>query len=291
MADFLEQGAGMARGGSLAIVAGLLFLTADVSAQSSERWLSWRPGQVLENSLLFHPASHTESWQSPPAWLEVQDVWLQSREGHRIHAWWFPRPEAPGAILFCHGNAGNLSHRSHMVAALMQSLGESVLIFDYPGYGRSDGRPNETGCYAAADAAYDWLTQANGIPGERILLFGESLGGGVATDLASRCPHHALVLVKTYASIPDMARQHWFTWASSGLVQNRFDSLAKISRCSGPVYIAHGDKDRLIPLSQAKKLYEAATEPKRFFLLRGSDHNDPIPPELFDSLEEFLTKN
>jgi fermentation-respiration switch protein FrsA (DUF1100 family) len=288
MAGFLKKQVWITWLNEVVVAAAWLFLSTIAPAQFSPSSSAWRPGQVLEYSLLFHPARSTESWLPPPAALQVQDVWLRTPDGTRIHAWWFPQPGAQGAVLFCHGNAGNLSHRTQMIAGLIRSLGESVLIFDYPGYGKSAGRPSEAGCYAAADATYDWLTQVAGIPGEQVVLFGESLGGGVATELASRRPHRALVLVKTFTSIPDMARQHWLTSASSGLVQNRFDNLAKIGGCARPVFIAHGDRDRVIPLSQGQELYRKAREPKQFFLLEGSDHNDPLPTAFFASLQAFL---
>ena len=265
------------------LLAGFWLLAPIAQVQS----FAWWPGQVLENSLLFHP-SPAKNWWPPPSQLAIQDVWLQSAEGVRIHAWWVPCPSAAGTILFCHGNAGNLSHRGQQVAQLMQATGRSVLIFDYPGYGRSEGKPSETGCYAAADTAYDWLVRTALVPPERVVFFGESLGGGVATDLAVRRPNQALVLVKTFTSVPDMARKHLLTWASAPLVHNKFDNLAKLPRYRGPVFIAHGDRDRVIPFSEGKKLEAAAREPKRFLALPGSDHNDPLPPMFFTALADFL---
>lgn len=249
---------------------------------------SWRPGQMLESALVFHPARASESWQEPPAQLNVEDVWLQTSDGTRIHAWWAPAWHATGALLYCHGNAGNLSHRIGNIIRLSTMLGQSVLIFDYPGYGKSDGSPSEEGCYAAARAAYDWLAETKQMPPEQIVLFGKSLGGGVATELALRRPHRALVLVKTFTSIPNMARRSWLTFASASLVANEFDNLAKIRRCPSPVYIAHGDRDEVIPFAQATQLYAAAPSPKRFFLLKGSGHNDPLPADFLADLASFL---
>jgi fermentation-respiration switch protein FrsA (DUF1100 family) len=265
-----------------------LLFSGSVSAQSAWWPFSWRPGQTLENALVFHPVRDAESWSSAPADLPVEDVWLRTADGTRIHAWWVPSPHSRGALLFCHGNAGNLSHRARTIGAVRLALGESVLIFDYPGYGKSEGQPSESGCCAAADAAFDWLTQTQNIPAERIILFGESLGGGVAADLAVRRPHRALVLVKTFASVPDMARNSWMTSASAAVVRNRFDNLAKIGRCRGPVVIAHGDRDEVIPLAQAKELYQKAQEPKWFCLLSGARHNDPLPAYFLMDLAAFL---
>ncbi len=268
-----------------------LVLCSPVRAQSSGGRSCLRPCLALENALLFHPLRASEGWLPPPAQLPVQDVWLTAADGTRIHAWWLPCPNASGALLFCHGNAGNLSHRGPTIHSLMQALNVSVLIFDYPGYGRSAGKPSEAGCYAAADAAYEWLSHSAGIPPEGLVLFGESLGGAVATDLAVRRPHGALVLVKTFSSVPALARARVLTWPLSGLAPNQFDNLAKIGHCPSPVFLAHGDCDRVIPLAEARKLEAAAREPKRFLLLKGSDHNDPLPPQFFGALTTFLQLN
>ncbi len=282
----------MSQVGKTAVVIGAWLIGSTTAlAQSSSGGSCYRPCLALENALLFHPLCARESWLPPPAQLPVQDVWLTAADGTRIHAWWFPCPNASGALLFCHGNAGNLSHRGPTIHSLMQALNMSVLIFDYPGYGRSAGKPSEAGCYAAGDAAYEWLCQSVGIPPEGLVLFGESLGGGVATDLAVRRPHRALVLVKTFSSVPSMARARVLTWPLSGLAPNQFDNLAKIRHCSSPVFIAHGDCDRVIPLAEARKLEAAAPAPKQFLLLKGSDHNDPLPPQFFVALTAFLQLN
>ncbi len=244
----------------------------------------------LENRLLYHPVRAAEDWLPPPN-ARVQDVELRSSNGTRLHAWWCPvkdwQPEH-GAMLYCHGNAGNLSYRGQAVALWQQALGISVLIFDYPGYGRSEGTPTEAGCYAAADAAYECLTQKMNVPADRILLFGGSLGGGVAVDLASRQRHRALILVRTFTSIPDAAQSVYPWLPARWLVRNRFDNLEKIARCGRPAFIAHGTTDRLIPFAQGKRLFEAAGEPKRFLAMAGLDHNDSLSPEFFSALRSFL---
>src|SRR5207248_5963463 len=131
-----------------------------------------------------------------------------------------------------------------------QQLEMPVLIFDYPGYGRSEGSPSEAGCYAAAEAAYAWLVQTQQVPPGQIILYGGSLGGGVAVELARRQPHRALILVSTFTSIPDMAQQLYPWLPARWLVRNRFDSLAKIGQCTQPVFIAHGTADGLLPYTQ-----------------------------------------
>jgi uncharacterized protein len=245
---------------------------------------------LLENSLVFRPSTAQDDWQ-PAQRPDIQDVVLPSTDGTRLHAWWLACPGADQALLYCHGNAGNLSHRGGSIAKFREFLKVHVLIFDYPGYGKSGGRPSEQGCYYAADAAYAFLTTIQKISRERILLYGGSLGGGVAVDLAARKPHRGLILVKTFTSAPD-AGATMFPWLPvRWLMRNRFDNLGKIKSCARPVFIAHGTADALIPFAQGRRLFEAANEPKQFFTLEGADHNDPLPVEFFTALREFLREN
>jgi fermentation-respiration switch protein FrsA (DUF1100 family) len=244
---------------------------------------------ALENSLVYHPTPASLDWQPAPD-AQVQDVELRTADGTRIHAWWLPREGARGAVLYCHGNAGNLSHRGGAVVGLNKVLQESVLIFDYPGYGRSAGKPSEAGCYAAADAAYDWLVDKQHIAPRDIILYGGSLGGGVAVDLASRKPHRALLLLKTFTSMPDVGQKLYPWLPVRWLMRNRFNSREKIARCRQPVFIANGTADRLVPYALGQRLFAAANEPKQFYCLEGADHNDPIPPELLAAFQRFLTQ-
>lgn len=242
---------------------------------------------ALENRLIYRPVTATEDWQPPPS-SPVEDVQLSLADGTNIHAWWCPREGADSALLYCHGNAGNLSHRGRVIQQLQALMEVSVLIFDYPGYGKSTGRPTEKGCYAAADAAYDWLTQK--VRPERILLYGSSLGGGVAVDVGSRRPHRALILDKTFTSMPDVAQQLYPWLPVRWLMHNRFDNLAKIGKCRRPVFISHGTTDDLVPFSQSERLFAAANEPKRFFRIEACGHNDPVPRQCFDELRSFLAE-
>jgi uncharacterized protein len=245
---------------------------------------------ALENMLLYRPVRSSQEWLPPPSG-RVQDITLTTADGTRIHAWWCPTDNwepAQGALLYCHGNAGNLSHRGEGILRWQEALGQAVLIFDYPGYGRSAGRPSEPGCYAAADAAYDWLVQARQVRPERILLYGGSLGGGVAVDVASRRPHRALVLVGTFTSVPDMAGRLYPWLPVRRLMRNHFDNLGKIGRCREPVFVAHGDCDSLVPFAMGERLFAAATEPKHFLPLEGCDHNHAPGPEFFGALRDFL---
>lgn len=246
--------------------------------------------KFFENKLVYQPLTAREDWQPSPS-AEIQDVELANADGNTIHAWWLPCAGAKQALLYFHGNAGNLSHRGGSILKLRDWLTVSVLIIDYPGYGKSTGSPSETGCYQAGEAAYDWLVDKQGILPRNILLYGGSLGGGVAVDLASRKPHRALILAKTFTSAPDAGGDLYPWLPVRWLMSNRFDNLGKIGKCTRPVFIGHGDCDGLIPCQHAQRLYDAANEPKHLLILSGSDHNDPLPEVFFRELKKFLADN
>jgi fermentation-respiration switch protein FrsA (DUF1100 family) len=246
---------------------------------------------ALENWLLYHPASPNRRWQKPPPALHVEDVELTNPDGVRLHAWWtVPDGWTPadGAMLYCHGNAGNVSARGDHLAAWRRRMGQAVLIFDYPGYGRSGGRPSEAGCYAAADAAYAWLTVFRGVPADRLVVLGRSLGAGVAVDLACRRPHRTLVLYSPFTSFPDLAQEKCRWLPARRLLRNRFDNLGKIAGVRAPVFVAHGTADRLVPFHHGRTLFAGAPEPKRFLPLPGRGHNGGFCEEFYLSLRRFL---
>jgi fermentation-respiration switch protein FrsA (DUF1100 family) len=243
----------------------------------------------LENRLIYHPS---QNWAPPPN-SNFHDVSLPMPDGTHIHAWWSPVKGCDEALLYCHGNAGNLSHRGPTVAEINKHLGMSVLIIDYPGFGKSEGAPSEEGCYQAADAGYTWLTDTKHIAPNKIILHGHSLGGGVVTDLASRKDHRALVLVKTFTSLPDVAADlyWWLPMPTHWLMCNQMDSASKLGKIHRPVFVAHGTNDRMIPHAHGERLFAAANQPKRLLSMQGVDHNDSLPSEFFISLREFLKAN
>jgi fermentation-respiration switch protein FrsA (DUF1100 family) len=246
---------------------------------------------AIERRLIFRPASQAQAWTEAPPELHARDVWLSLPGGVLAHAWWC-EPEgwqpATGAVLYCHGNAGNLSQRAESVRRWITLLGQAALIFDYPGYGRSTGKPSEPGCYAAGEAGLDWIARERGVSAERIILFGGSLGGGIAIELATRRPYRVLVVVSAFTSVPDMARKQ-YPWLPVGrFIRNRFDNLAKMPRCPGRVFIAHGTADRYVPFSMGEKLFAAAREPKRFFPMTGYEHHHSPGPDFYAEMQRFL---
>jgi fermentation-respiration switch protein FrsA (DUF1100 family) len=252
-----------------------------------------RLSQAILHPLLFRPTSAAEVWQPPPADLRVNDVELRTDDGTSIHAWWSVppgwRPEQ-GAVHYSHGNAGNVSTRGEVLHRWHDLLGQAVLLYDYPGYGRSGGRPSEAGCYAAARAAWNWLRSTARVDAQRVLLYGGSLGGGPATQLALEQLHRALVLVSTFTSVRAMARLS-FPWLPTGWVAGRtFDNLDKIRRVRGPVFIAHGTADQLVPFSHGEQLFAAAPHPKRFFPQKDYEHHHTPGVEFYHELARFLAE-
>jgi pimeloyl-ACP methyl ester carboxylesterase len=240
----------------------------------------------VENAVVYQPQAGRQPYEAPPPPLE--DVMLPCGEGTHVHARWAPRPAASQVILFCHGNGGSIETWDGAFREIAQQLDASVLIFDYPGYGHSRGAPSEAGCYAAAEAAYRWLIDVQKVPPQRIILWGESLGGAVAVELASRVPHRALVVVRSFTSLPEVADDQFPVLVSAPFLTNRYDSLSRIGQCKAPVFVASAEKDRLMPLRHGKRLYAACTSPAEFCLLRGLEHNDPLPPGFYSAVRNFL---
>lgn len=245
---------------------------------------------LFEDKMVYQPSRFEDHWAGPPRNVPVQDVEIDGKEGESLHAWWAAPPvwkPAEGAMLFCHGNGGNLSHRGHALKPwLDQRIG--VLLFDYPGFGKSTGKVSEAGCIAAGEVFYEWLVKVKQIPADRVILYGGSLGSGVAVEMATHHNHRALVLISAYTSMPDMA-QKLFPWVpAKWLSKNQFRNLDKIGQVARPVFIAHGTTDSLIPFSHGEQLFAAAPEPKAFVPMPNYRHKDFPDPPTYPDLWKFL---
>jgi len=205
--------------------------------------------------------------------LPFEEVTFSAEDGIRLHGWWVPGEPGRPVILFFHGNAGNISHRVENLW-LLRRLGLGVLIFDYRGYGRSEGRPDEPGLAQDARAALKWLEE-RGVPRGELLYFGRSLGAAVALQLALEAPPAGLVLETPFTSIRDLGRLHYplLHLGLGWLIRDRYDNLAKIGQLHVPLLVLQGDRDRIVPESMARRLYAAANPPKTFHLVVGADHN------------------
>ena len=214
--------------------------------------------------------------------LPFQDVYLDTQDGITIHGWFLPRKDARYTILFLHGNGGNVGHRLEKLL-LLYGAGVNIFIIDYRGFGRSKGRPSEGGVYLDAQASYDYLLKNKGMSPEKIILYGESLGGAVAIDLAKRREVGVLIVEGSFSRAQDMAKV-FYPFLPAFLFAHTFDSLAKIDAIRAPTLFIHSIDDEIVPLRLAQKLYNAAPVPKEFIQIRGS-HNTAF----LDSKEKYLT--
>ncbi|MCD6249493.1 MAG: alpha/beta hydrolase [candidate division Zixibacteria bacterium] len=207
--------------------------------------------------------------------LVWEDVFIEVADGERVHAWYFPIEGGvvtSRTVLFCHGNAGNISHRLQTVQLLLE-LGSNALIFDYRGFGRSDGKPTENNMYADARAVYHWLLKEKQITPSDVFLFGRSLGGAVAIDLAVSNECAGVVVESSFTSIVDMGRRLYPYMPVPLLARYRFDSISKIGQIESKVLITHSPDDEMVPYEMGRQLYEAASDNCTFVVLTGG-HND-----------------
>jgi len=244
----------------------------------------------FEHSQVYHPDRFLGATGAELG-RPYEEVWFQASDGLKLNGWFFPAsinsPRAGWAVLVCHGNAGNISHRLGLCQELL-ATGVNVFLFDYRGYGRSQGRPSEEGTYRDAQAAHQFL-QRKGFAGRHILAFGESLGGGVASELALREELGGIILQSTFTSIPDIGAElfPWLPVRTLGRI--RYETCRKLPRLKIPVLIMHSRADELIRFRHGQANFAAANEPKLLWEIQGS-HNDPLEDrELFVAgLEKFL---
>ena len=203
--------------------------------------------------------------------LDFASVQIATGDGETLHGWWIPVNNAKGTVLFFHGNAGNISHRINYLTMFKQ-LGYNTLLFDYRGYGQSSGTPSETGTYIDAQAAWRYLIDIKKIESTQIVLFGESLGGAVATWLAVSERPGLLVLASTFTSIPELASEIYPFLPVRWISRFEYNTLETLRSVTCPVFIAHSPQDEIIPFRHGQRLLQVATEPKQFLSLDGT-HN------------------
>ena len=226
----------------------------------------------IEDFFVFYP---DKSFALTPEALKLkyEDVYFNTGDGKGLHGWFFPLEGGGPVILFCHGNAGNISHRLDNIRILLQQ-GLQVFIFDYRGFGKSTGRPSEKGIYRDGLAAYDYLIGKGHLPPDRIILFGRSLGAAVAIEVALRKNAGAIIIESAFTSTKDMAKTMFLFGLFSYFLPANYNNLEKIARCDIPKLIIHGQNDEIVPFSMGKKLFAAAKGPKYFLPLEKAGHVD-----------------
>ena len=237
-----------------------------------------RQTSILDRLLIYYPEKGLETTPID-AGLDYEDVFLTAADGTRVHGWHIPG-ESPVTFLWLHGNAGNISRRLGNILLMRERLGVGVFIIDYRGYGLSEGKPSENGLYMDAEAAFDWLVSERGLDAEsEIILFGRSLGVAVAVETAARRKVRGVILESGFTSIADMGGMGHASALSRltlPLFEARYDSASKIGDSLSPVMILHGDRDQTVPFEMARRLYDAAPEPKTFHPIPGAGHNDTV---------------
>lgn len=231
---------------------------------------------VFQARYVYFPDLPSRAVEATPAdiGLAFQALTLSTADGEALAGWFIPASAARGTLLYLHGNGGNIGHRLDQVE-VFHRLGLNVLIIDYRGYGASSGRPSEEGTYQDALAAWNYLTQEKRLAPERVVVFGESLGGSVAAWLAARQPPAGLVIYASFTSVPEMAQALYPMFPASRLARYRYDTRAALRGVNCPVLILHSPEDEIIPFSHGQALLAAAREPKRLVELRGG-HNDAL---------------
>ncbi len=243
---------------------------------------------IFENSFIYFPAHYPEgeyeradrpdtSIQPYPV---IEDVTLITDDGVKLHAWYCTPARDGGAlpvsraILYLHGNAGNLSHRYDQLHLFM-FLGCAILIIDYRGYGRSEGKPSEVGLYLDGLAAWKHLVGERGFSPGGVIMLGKSLGGAVACELASQEPIEpgGVILQAAFTSVPDMARRV-MPIVPRSFIRTQMNNLDKIERVTCPKLLIHGTADTVVPFGMSEQLFAAAAEPRQFHAVPGADHND-----------------
>lgn len=259
----------------------------------------------FENRLIFFPEKYPRGgWDAVYEAagqrrldVSVEDCWFTTEDGAKIHAWYIsgkpslkpPAPRPKPVVLWFHGNAGNIAGWFPDYRSVARH-GVDVLAVDYRGYGRSEGSPNEEGVYSDAMAAWRYLVEEREVNPSQIIIYGFSLGGAVAVDLASKVGAAGLVVQSSFTSVPDMAASI-FPLVPKAFVRTQMDSAAKIPTVSAPKLFIHSPRDELVPYRLGKKLFEVAGEPKSFFVVEGAGHNDTFAaggPALVSALIDFM---
>jgi hypothetical protein len=233
----------------------------------------------FERAVVFHPERYAagDVWRMPK---RGEEVWINVAKGMKLHGWFVRAREQPAqaTVVYFHGNGGNLNGIGWLGEELSER-GFDVLLFDYRGYGRSEGEvSDERGIYEDADAAYDYVVRVRGVSARKVVLYGQSLGTTAAVDVASRRECAAVALESGLSSASEMAALvlPWLPRPLHRFARNRLDSARKLQKVNCPVLVAHGSHDEVIPVEQGRALYAAAREPKRLIIVPGAGHNNLV---------------
>ena len=243
--------------------------------------------KYLEANVIFHP---THEMPETPAMigLEFEDIYFNTDDNVKLNGWFIKAPQTRSTLLFFHGNAGNISHRLEKIM-MFHKLGLNVFIIDYRGYGKSRGRPSEQGLYKDAIAAYNYLLTRQDVDPNKIICYGDSLGGVVAVDLATKKKVATLVVDSAFSSASDISKMI-FPFVPAFLLTTKMDSATKVKGITIPKLFIHSSNDEIIPFKLGKKLFDAAAQPKEFLQIVGGHNTNHIDSReiLMKGLGKFL---
>lgn len=242
---------------------------------------------VFQRQLLYFPLGGRPELGAL-AELGIREIELRTSDGLVLLAWYSPPRSGRPVVAYFHGNGGHIGHRTERLLAFARS-GYGVLMLEYRGYGGNPGAPAETGLYADGAAALDFLA-AEGTPPDRLVLYGESLGSGVAVTLAAQREVAGLVLEAPFTSVAEIAQHHYSFVPASALVRDRFDSLAKIGNVRAPILILHGERDRVVPIRFGRALFAAAPQPKEFWSSEEAGHENLMRFGGLDAVLQFFVR-
>jgi len=238
--------------------------------------------------VLFAPSRYPSGdWQ--PDSLKFEDVFFTSNDGTKLHGWYCPCEDSRAVVLLAHGNAGHIASRTPWLRYLQNEAQLSVFIFDYRGFGRSEGKPTVSGAVEDAMAARAKLRELAKVEDSEMILMGESLGGAIATQLAVESAPSGLILQSTFSSLRDVASVR-FPSVSWFVPKDKLNSASQIGRYQGPLLQSHGSRDQIIPYQFAEKLFQAANEPKQFITIENADHNNWLNADYLKQMDEFIEK-
>ena len=226
---------------------------------------------MIEEAFIFYPEPDIVYTPSDRG-MDYEDIYFRTSDGLKLHGWLVPGNKDV-TLLWFHGNAGNISHRVENLGLLQQSLNANIFLFDYRGYGRSQGKPSEKGTYLDGEAAFSYLVSRSDIERDKIVAFGRSLGAAVAVYLASKERFWGVILESAFTSVKDMARKA-FPLVPGFLIRTKYDSLSRIKSIEVPILFIHGDSDDVVPIELGRRLCQEANEPKKFYTIPGAGHND-----------------
>jgi hypothetical protein len=226
---------------------------------------------IMQPQFLYNPLQEV-IYTPDELGLDFEDVTLQSADGLKLNGWYVPANSSNPTILFCHGNGGNIMHRLDTIN-VFYNLGLNCFIFDYRGYGKSEGKPSEEGTYLDARAAYDWLVNVKKLSPNNIIIFGRSIGGSIAAQLASKVAAKSLILESTFTSYADMGKKFYPYMPVRWFARFKYSTIDYIKDVHCPVMVIHSRNDELVPFEFGLELYESSNEPNGFVEIYGN-HND-----------------